>query len=747
MRRIKIGKRLIMTFAIILVLMIVSAVYSAFMMVKMAADTDDMFANNVETLYYLDDANSNINFLMVCVRQAFIVRSYPDQFQKAIDSYNSSKKSFADAIGKYKEILEADEHYHEKERNLTSDILKRWDEFRPVTDSIMDYLFAGDAEAARVVFLDPNNSQMGDDLAATVMELFNYNMELATQTNDQQTKDSYTTIYVVVTLAIVSVIFSVILAYVIIRSMTVPIRQLRDAMDQVSNGNLNVLVDSNMPDEVGELTRYIRKVIDVVKDIMTNINNMAVAFDKGDIDARIDSSHFSGDYKMVADGVNRLTGDLINQILTFFNCLNEFGNGNFNADIDKMPGKKAIMNDALDKLRANLKSVSTDIGSLIEDASAGKLSSRVDTKKYSGDWAELLNNLNMLLEAIVAPIHEAAEVMNRVSQGEFDHKVEGNYKGDFLIIKNSINNTISNISSYINEISNVLGAISNDDNLNQEITREYVGKFSEMKSALNNIIKKFNIIIFDILSAAEQVAAGSRQVSESSMTLAQGASEQASSVEELNATITTVNESTIRNAKEAKVAADLAAASKDNALKGNRDMQSMLVSMEGINNSSGNIAKIIKVIDDIAFQTNLLALNAAVEAARAGEHGKGFSVVAEEVRNLAGKSQQSARETSGLIEESVTQVNEGSKIAATTAEALNAIMDGVSAVSKIITDIAQASTEQAEAIGQITIGVSQITEVVQNNSATSEEAASASQELSSQAEVLKNLVSVFKLKA
>ncbi|AEV68186.1 methyl-accepting chemotaxis protein [Acetivibrio clariflavus] len=388
-------------------------------------------------------------------------------------------------------------------------------------------------------------------------------------------------------------------------------------------------------------------------------------------------------------------------ILKVVNAADKLATGNLNIDID-INSKDEIGTLAVTftKMKNIIIEVIEEIKNLSQNAIDGNLSFRGNTSKFSGDFQTIIDGINKTLDAITEPIKESSTVLAEMAKGNLQVAVTGNYKGDHAVIKNSTNNTIN----------------------------------------------AFNEVLSNINSAADQVATGSKQVSASSQLLSQGSTEQASSIEEITSSIKEIASQTKQNAENANQANGLANVAKEKAVEGNAQMSEMLKSMAEINDSSNNISKIIKVIDEIAFQTNILALNAAVEAARAGQHGKGFAVVAEEVRNLAARSADAAKETTALIEDSIKKVESGTKIATETASALNQIVDSVAKTANLVNEITEASNQQASLISQLNHAITQVSHVVQTNSATAEQSAAASEELSTQADLLKELVNKYKLK-
>lgn len=344
---------------------------------------------------------------------------------------------------------------------------------------------------------------------------------------------------------------------------------------------------------------------------------------------------------------------------------------------------------------------------------------------------------------ISKPIMTTTDRIRKLAQGNLTEPVDVWYSKDELgILTNSLEETIFSLRQYITLITAALTQIS-EGNLVHRMEGNFKGDFVKIKDTFNQILEALSETFLSINTAAEQVNSGATSVSDSAQVLSQGSTRQASSVEELSATLNGVSKQIRQNSDDAKNAYNIVSANTSAINNCNDDMTNMLSAMDQITEATDEISKIIKVIDEISFQTNILALNAAVEAAREGS--KGFGVVADEVRRLASRSAEAAKQTSQLIENSTNAVNRGSEIAKETAKSLGEIVEGSDNIQGLVKNITDASEAQAEAIVQINTGVDQISAVVANNTATAVSIASASEELSGQSLALKNMIARFRL--
>ena len=402
---------------------------------------------------------------------------------------------------------------------------------------------------------------------------------------------------------------------------------------------------------------------------------------------------------------------------------------------------------AVANVTSNYNSFRQEAVAALKAKQAGQVQSPEAQAAASAKFAKLEGDIVNQLEEIADMGYSSAQTRDKVATEEMNSDVRNIILITlFLIVISSAAGFMFNqdVKKRLIQLGQSADRIAEGD-LATEVVTSTGDELGDVAASFEIMRQRVHKVLLEINQGADQVAAGAQNVSDASVALSQGASQQAASVEQLSASIAEIASQTASNAQNAEKANDLTVGTKEKAQLGNEEMQEMLSAMEEINASSANISKIIKVIDEIAFQTNILALNAAVEAARAGQHGKGFAVVAEEVRNLAARSAKAAKETTDMIEGSMAKVETGREIAHKTADALNAIVGDVSSVADIVANIAKASNEQKLALEQINQGVQQVSQVVQANSSTSEEAATASQNLNQQADIMRANVGKFRL--
>ena len=347
------------------------------------------------------------------------------------------------------------------------------------------------------------------------------------------------------------------------------------------------------------------------------------------------------------------------------------------------------------------------------------------------------------------PVAELSRVATQIAEGELNQEIRYQSRDELGVLADDFNRVTLRLREYvryIDEISRTLYEIA-EGNLTFSLENEYTGEFAKIRDSLEEISRSLNGTMGQLRVASRDVAAGAEQVSGGSVILSQGASEQSAAVETLAGHIDAVSDSVHKVAQGALEADRIAHTVKDGLLESNSKMRNLTEAIQKISDKSAEINKIVKTIEDIAFQTNILALNAAVEAARAGTAGKGFAVVADEVRSLAGKSSEAAKETTALLSQTVESMDEGVQAAQDTSDSMLAVVTQADEMSSLISGIAEYTKQQTANAEEITHGIGEIASVVQSNVAAAEASAAASEELSSQAAMLREMVAKFRLKA
>ena len=553
-------------------------------------------------------------------------------------------------------------------------------------------------------------------------------------------------VFLSILIAIIAIIV-VSLASVFINGkiISTPVKRATRDIDALSRGEIQInTINTKSEDEIGQLTRSTAKTASAIRNLINDLEELMHHRSQGNMEKRFNPANYEGAFALLVTQLNDNFDNDASYDKMIFEVLESYTVGDFETTLPAFPGDRAAYNNILNGLQTNLNEIGVQTKSLLSNALEGELHTRADASKLSGTWADMLNNLNHLMESVSRPIDEAMGVLTKMAKGEWPY-MQGDYKGVFLDIKTSMNKTSEAISGYVKEISNVLTQLSRD-NFDVSVSGNFQGEFVIIRKSLDELIDKFNHIINSISGTAGEISQRSQQITTSSEDISIGSASQASAAQQLSASIDILSENIRRNMLTTKEVGELSNASRETVTLGNTHMQNMLTAMDAISEASNNISTIMQSIDGIAFQTNLLALNAAVEAARAGEHGKGFAVVADEVRTLAGRSEEAAKESTSLLQNTIERVATGQKAATETAQTFEQILGNVNQVTSLISGIEQSTAEENEAIHQISQGIEQISNTILKNTAKSEEAASASKELADKAQTMDEMVKVYKVR-
>ena len=632
-------------------------------------------------------------------------------FEQAQLNYQGDTAQLADydkRMADTRKLIEAAEKaYDDIEADYSADELALYNKMKELRAG---YFHAHERIAAAIAaddFATAASISSGDSrklrraLFDQLKQLSQYNQDqLTKQTVQSQQAHDRSVAAILIGLA-VALLLAAALGWAIIRAIMVPLADAVRVADDVAAGKLDRRIDTARRDEVGKLLQSMQRMQTQLQAVIGAQREMARQHDAGMISHRMDETSFPGDYGVMVKESNALVNSHIQLILSALEIIKRYANGDLSVDIERLPGEKAVMTDAVDAVKTSLSAINSEIKHLAGAAAQGDFSVRGDAAAYQHDFRDMVSSLNQLMETTDGNLSELSKLLQAIARGDLTVRMQGDFHGVFADMRDDANATVGQLT-------------------------DIVGRIQHAASSIN--------------LAATEIATGNSDLSRRTEQQAANLEETAASMEELTSTVR-------QNAEHARQANQLAIGAHGVASQGGTVVGQVVTTMSAIEASSKKIADIISVIDGIAFQTNILALNAAVEAARAGEQGRGFAVVASEVRTLAQRSAAAAKEIKGLIDDSVGKVGEGSVLVQQAGTTMDEIVTSVQRVTDIMAEISAASQEQSAGIDQVNQTVMQMDETTQQNAALVEEATAAARSMEDQATQLTEAVAVFRIAA
>jgi methyl-accepting chemotaxis protein len=503
-----------------------------------------------------------------------------------------------------------------------------------------------------------------------------------------------------------------------------PLNVAAEYVDRISKGNIPERITDNYNGDFNEVKNNLNTCIDSLNGLLAAHKEMSQQHNLGMIDEIMPVEKFQGAYATMAREINELVQSHISVKMRVVEVVGRYAQGDLTVDMDRLPGKKAKITEAIDNVKKNMLALNQEILTLVEAAKAGKLATRGDVTKFQYSFKEMVEGINATLDAVIVPLNIAADYVARISVGDMPDIITQEYNGDFNTIKNNLNTLIT----ALNQIVQKAQLVAQGD---FTVTLAKRSENDELMQALDNMVKSNASVISEFAAAIENIVLASQQLQAVAVQISSGSSEQASSTEQVSSSMEEMVGNITQNSDNARQTEQIALRASTDIQEGNKAVLTTVEAMK-------TIAEKIAIVGEIAEKTDLLAINAAIEAARAGELGKGFAVVAAEVRKLAENSQAAAKEINNVSKTSVKVADESGVL-------LQKIVPDIQKTALLVQEIAAASLEQNSGANQVNNAIMQLNAVTQKNAAAAEEMSSSAEEMASQAEQLSELISFYRL--
>lgn len=483
------------------------------------------------------------------------------------------------------------------------------------------------------------------------------------------------------------------------RSVLAAVKSTTRVMEGLGRGEWSQEQTAGTSDGLEELDQATQRTATMAQQLGEQVLEMRKRHDQGEISFRIDERAFPGGFGQMVQDLNAMVAQHIGVKMRAVEVMRHYAVGDLSVDMDRLPGEKGVITEAMDRCKASLQAINAEAKRLASAAAVGNFSLRGDESQFQHDFLTMIQSLNTMMATSDGNLAKLSALLNALAQGDLRSQMQGEFHG-------------------------VFGSMRDDSNRSM--------------AQLTAIVRRIQEASASIQTAADEIAAGNTELSRRTEQQAANLEETAASMEELTATVK-------QNADHASTANRLAIEAAGVAQQGGEVVAQVVDTMEGIQRSSQRIAEIISLIDGIAFQTNILSLNAAVEAARAGDQGRGFAVVASEIRTLAQRSAESAKEIKAIVDDSTSKVSHGAGLAKKAGQTMGEIVSSVENVTTIMAEIAQASKEQSLGIEQVNQTIVHMDSTTQQNAALVEESAAAATSMASQAVGLSSAIAAFQV--